>query len=338
MNKNEKKTGKAWVIEWLDYLDVYYRKDKNIKPWEWDFKKCYVAESKHDEYDKEKAITNFLKYKNKEFKNHENRFNLTGKMGGQADCDKEARYIYQALGWLDNQGDDVRGDAMNSYRTTFTAAITKNISDNKTYKGVCEEIGIVFEKDGRNTYLWDQLETLYKDENYLKFACVGENEKGFSLFAKLTHTIGNFMVLSGEMNCARNAKYNDYWDLTLAATGFLDEFFDRFGEAARNKHAWKAFIERYMLQPFVKDDEDYSVAELWQGHLENKGKPKNSEEIKQFLNHVSLSIQERGKHMMKNLCESLGETEYKFYKEELEGIGKTPKFANKLWMEELTRL
>jgi len=299
---------KEWVKKWLIHCD-----EKDIYPWEWDFKQCYVSK---EEYDRNTAIANILKYKNFEFISGKEEFNITGEAGKNADCDKEAFPMYALLGWQKKPEDIIRGDAMNSYKTTFTTAMTRAKRSDSRYKDICDAIGIDLNKK-----LWNQAETLYDENNYRAFDWIAENEEGFSRFAKLTHTIGNFTVLPHWMNTGR-ASLGDYWDLALKS---LYDFLNPI-----NAGAWIGLIEKYKLQVFVNNN--YEVEEFWKGHFSKGSKPSTSKEVGQFLRCVNLSITERGKHMVKALCDSLGETSYGFY-EELKNL-KEPKFANELWVEE----
>ena len=147
------------------------------------------------------------------------------------------------------------------------------------------------------------------------------NER-FVEFAGWTHTIGNFALEPKGFNKGRSR--DDYWDYGLK---LLQEW-----ESILEARRWKETVDAYYLQPFV--NESYEVLELWDGHynVKSKMKPENIEQVNQFLRRVSLSIEERGKYIIKALCVILGKKNYKFY-EELRDL-KTPQFANELWAEE----
>ena len=239
------------VIDWLKYCD-----ENNIKPWEWDFKNC-----------------------------------ITGKSGKYADCDKEALHLYQILGWQNTSEDIIRGEAMNSFITTFNEAIRTS----SNFSEVSTEIGI--------TRRSIPTSTLYENKNNLKFEIVQNNLKDFNLFAKSTHTIGNFTVLPNWMNCGRGMCLSDYWDITLMS---LQEFLNIL-----SPEAWPNFIKKYYLQPYVNTD--YSVQLFWYNH-DNNNLPKEKN-FPIFLKKVNERIEERGKFIIKQICDKLDQKDFNFYKE-----------------------
>ena len=87
------------VIDWLRYCD-----ENNIKPWEWDFKNCYS-----DDLNKESKIRNVLKYKNGELVTP-TIFCTTKQVGSNADCDKEADFLYEMLLWNTSESNIIRGE------------------------------------------------------------------------------------------------------------------------------------------------------------------------------------------------------------------------------------
>lgn len=274
--------GKTKVAEWLNYCDK-----NNIKPWLWDFKNCYSAELTADN------VTNFLKYKNGELV-APSTFCITKQVGSNADCDKEAFFIYNILGWQNSKSDIIRGETLNSYITTFTQAITKD----PYYTEICEKIGV-----NLNEYLNKQYPILYHNKSYLEFDIVQKNIKGFELFAKLTHTIGNFTVLPHWMNTGRYNFSKDYWDITLLS---LQEWLTKL-----SPEAWKNFIDMYYLQPYV--DNNYQTEIFWDGH-DSITLPEE-QDYPVFLKKVNERIEERGKYIIKQICDKLDKKDYDFYKD-----------------------
>ncbi|HGK8637576.1 TPA: hypothetical protein ACJ8XX_001390 [Streptococcus pneumoniae] len=281
------------VIDWLRYCD-----ENNIKPWEWDFKNCYSDTLTPDN------ITNFLKYKNAELTNPTT-FRVTKLIGKYADSDKEAFYLYKLLGWQESQDSIIRGETINSYLTTFTKAIMKSSNRDQVYK----EIGINPKK-----YLNEQYTILYYHENYQKFDIIAKNTDNFGRFAELTHTIGNFTVLPNWMNCGRGMCLYDYWDITLMS---LQEFLNIL-----SPEAWPNFIKKYYLQPYVNTD--YNVELFWDNH-DNNLLPKETD-FPIFLKKVNERIEERGKFIIKQICDQLDQKDFNFYKE-IENMD-TIKFSN----------
>lgn len=265
------------VKVWLDYCD------KNILPWEWDFKQCY-----RDKNPNEKSIEYFLNYKGKNFEdNYNSEFRVTNKL----DCDKEAFHLYKVLGWQNKQSDIIRGDTLNTFLTIY------------------------------NNYIKFMKLELYKNIDE-----IGEElSEELIEFSELTHTIGNFSVFPYWMNQGRGLSLGDYFDLTLNS---LFKFMFSNDNESSNKN-WVNFINKYLLQPFV--NEDYSPKPFWENHFStNNMYPNNEDEINQFLKNINQSIKERGKFIIKKICEENNLINYKFYNDHLIDLNNI-KFASELW-------
>ena len=282
------------IIKWLNYCD-----SQNIKPWLWDFKNCYSDNLSTNN------LCNILKYKSYELKKP-TEFCVTGKSGEYADCDKEAFYLYQMLGWQNSAKDIIRGETMNSFITTFNEAI----KDSSDYYTIANRLG----KKPRDRHI--PYSTLYQNQNYLKFDIIQKNIKEFELFAILTHTIGNFTVLPSWMNTGRYYFSRDYWDITLLS---LQEWLNIL-----SPDAWTNFVETYYLQPYVNTE--YNVELFWEGH-DKKILPKK-ENYPVFLKKVNERIEERGKYIIKQICNKLNKTDFNFYTD-LETMDRI-KFSNEL--------
>ena len=287
------------VIKWLEYCHK-----KQRKPWLWDFKNCYTDSLPKD------SITAFLKYKNGKSKdttrNGESkgttRFCITGKKGSRADCDKEAIGLYQVLGWQNSAKDIIRGETMNSFLTTFKCALEQS-SDCDTQS---DKLLIKSVKKLHFSYLYDEKKNI-KDQPYMAFDVVKNNRPAFQTFAKLTHTIGNFTVLPHWMNTGRSNLSQDYWDIFLLS---LQEWLDLISPTSE---AWINFIELYYLQPYV--NKDYQIEPLWKNHSYTTPILKEKEDFPIFLKAVNERIEERGKYMIKQICDRLNRTDFNFYKE-----------------------
>lgn len=264
------------VIKWLEECD---KNPNPIKPWEWDFKNCYTDSLPKD------SITALLEYKNGEFKDNTSDFNITKNTGFNADCDKEAIGLYQVLGWQNSPTDVIRGETMNSFLTNFYCAIGYRPKDRKPRPSLD-----------------------YLSNNYAKFDVIRENRDGFKSFATLTHTIGNFIVLPHWMNTGRSGFSADYWDITLLS---LQEWLHLISPTSE---AWVNFIELYYLQPYV--NKDYQTELFWENHSYGYDNlfPSN-QDVPIFLKAVNERIEERGKYMIKQICDRLDLTHLGFYQE-----------------------
>ena len=280
------------VIDWLEECD---RTKK--EPWLWDFKNCYIDSLPEDN------ITAFLKYKDGEFKDNTSDFNITEKAGIDADCDKEAIELYKVLGWQNSATDVIRGETMNSFLTTFNRAIWRS----SNYNTLIKELGINNRKDYYSIPDQPNNNNQPQVPNYQRFDIINPNLPAFQTFATLTHTIGNFTVLPHWMNTGRSKLSQDYWDIFLLS---LQEWLDLISPTSE---PWINFIELYYLQPYV--NKDYQIEPLWKNHSYTNPILKKKEDFPIFLNAVNERIEERGKYMIKQICDRLNRTDFNFYKE-----------------------
>jgi len=279
------------VIKWLKYCDK-----NQFKPWLWDFKNCYTDSLPEDN------IAAFLQYKSGTFMNP-NSFCITQKSGRKADCDKEAIELYRVLGWQNSTTAITRGETMNSFLTTFKCALEQS-SD---YDTQSDKLGIKPGKKLPFSNLYDE-EKKIKDQPYMAFDVVKSNLSAFRRFAELTHTIGNFTVLPHWMNTARYNFSKDYWDITLLS---LQEWLN---PTAPTSKAWINFVEMFYLQPYV--NKDYQTERFWENHgYGYKNLYPDKQDFPIFLKAVNERIEERGKYMTKQICDSLDLTHLGFYQE-----------------------
>ncbi|MEW4104637.1 hypothetical protein Q0N76_18105 [Bacillus altitudinis] len=203
--------------------------------------------------------------------------NVTKRRGRDADCDKEPFYIYQLL-WSTDYKPEPKSQL--------------NLDRYNLIRG-----------ETMNSFI-----TTFNHSKTLTY--VSHIKHKFEKFATATHCIGNFIVLPHWMNTGRYKFSQDYWDVTMY---LLFEFFQPLG-------CWKQFVERYFLQPYVNDDEEWTVSEFWEGHFAGIGnynqlKPQNEQELSEYLHKVNIRIEERGKWMIKKVCEELKLQHFTFYDE-----------------------
>lgn len=271
----------------------------------------------------ENPILKYLYYKNLKF-------------GRLADCDKEAFPIYKLLEWQRNRLESVRGETMNSFFYTykfflqleypkiFTPSGSGNLSiPDENISSISSKFPPHISKDskkinGKHEYKeyfnenFNELDTSmdiwieFLINNFGYFDKVNKNERLLK-FAKLTYTIGNFIVIDYKYNGSRAGRFKEYWDLTL------------FDLENKQKNNWNNFIERYFLQPFLNSKNEPIL--FWNDHSK-KIEPQSIDEMNQFLKNVNASIEERGKYITKILCEKLGETELKFYQNTLKDMSE----------------
>ncbi|MED1533519.1 MULTISPECIES: hypothetical protein [Bacillus] len=288
--------GNTWIEGWFEKCE-----ELEIKPWEWDFKQSYIKEPIKDT----SSIKIMLEYKMGKLK-------AKVKPRSKADCDKEPFHIYQLLWGTENDPelkskhhldyyDLLRGETMNSFWTTYKNSVISSENKNALYN----EIGI----NPKNPLI-DQCHLLISNEKFKEFKQIKDNIAAFEKFATSSHYIGNFTVLPHWMNTGRYSFSQDYWDVTLQS---FFGFFKPLG-------CWKQFVERYFLQPYVNNDEEWTVSEFWEGHFAGIGnynqlKPQNEQELSEYLHKVNLKIEERGKWIIKKVCEELKLQHFTFYDE-----------------------
>lgn len=152
-----------------------------------------------------------------------------------------------------------------------------------------------------------------------------EVNNSFKKFAAYTHTIGNFIIETKGFN--RGRSNNDYWDLALVQ---IKNYFNLI-----DKSTWEKYIRRMYLQPFVTSE--YKIVGLWDRHLDPSttvNPADNGNElslITQFIGHACTSIENRGKAMVKRLCEKQNLTQYEFYEPKLRKMAKEPAYSSDLW-------
>jgi hypothetical protein len=107
-------------------------------------------------------------------------------------------------------------------------------------------------------------------------------------FAKLTHTMGNFVLVPAGFNKGRVRSTADYWDLSLKilktdSDWIPPEFFQKY-------------INTFFLWDYV--DENYEIKLFFKEHGFKKLQPSNIEEAVEFLQKVTKFIVRRGYFML----------------------------------------
>ncbi|WP_261809729.1 hypothetical protein [Levilactobacillus humaensis] len=292
-------SSEEWVTTWLRLCEKHA-----VKPWEFDFKQFYLLalmtpETSH--------LDLWLDYKREVLEEPRPNVFTTPLAVVDHDPDKVAGPIYDELGWPNDE--NVKGDTMNSFKTTFTQTIRamSEADRNEIY----QKIGIDADEK-----LDRQYGRLLSDKNFGEFPIIAENFDQIERFAQLTQAIGNFWTLDAETNQFRgtNAGIRDYFDITLSQL-----------KGKRRSEEWSKFIKQYFLQPYVYQGSG-QVGELWQDHFKHGVYPKTSQDFKQFYTNANLMIEERGKWLTKRLCEDLGLTNLAFYQEDLANMTKIKYF------------
>jgi hypothetical protein len=143
-------------------------------------------------------------------------------------------------------------------------------------------------------------------------------------FAKLTHTIGNILSVPKGFNVEKANKNYDYCDsgLELLKNEIL--------ACSGSFREWKCFVVLHYLDGYV--DKDYDVIPLWEDHELNNpfSLVQDSVQINKFLSNVNCRIINRGKYLIKNLCEKTHCVDYEFYKIHLRDLPLDPEFGDEL--------
>lgn len=311
------------VPEWLIYCEK-----NQIDPWSYDFKQSYLQdEISHSKY-KKSPLKLILAYKSGLLKDNNNNYNFSHKAGTNADCDKEVLPIYNILRWQNDPSDQIRGETLNTFNTTFNSLLSINRSpfnyeNINTWKQI---LGLTNKSDiPKLNYLlkrWVSNENINQEIQKFPFYRKSKDANIFLLdeikkFASLTHTIGNFSVIPTWMNQGKGVgNIRDYLDLTLRDSRNLILEIDEIS----GKEFWKKFVNKYYLQPFLHPD--YSVAELWDGHFDSSVMPQSIIDFNQFYHNVNVLIEERGKWITKELYDNLELNESSYYQKELSDMDR----------------
>ncbi|MER3124382.1 hypothetical protein ABQG68_03120 [Bacillus pumilus] len=160
----------------------------------------------------------------------------------------------------------------------------------------------------------------------------------FREYAKLTHTIGNFIPVyaikkeknwASPFNSKRYSSTYDYWDITLNHIKLiLDDFVDSndtidnflesplYNSKAKYKkyifdsakwmlsfNTWANFVEKNFLQSFLENPKDLTSRpkEFWSNHFKGTVSTKDENNLIEFLTFVNKAIQERSSLIYKQL-------------------------------------
>ena len=201
-----------------------------------------------------------------------------------------------------------RGDTMNSWSTTLNEFV-RTLGENYVHGWKGRYI-----PKGYNS--WEAF--LSDPKNYKKAF-----PDYITDFMKVVYTVGNFIPvpLAPSFNTCRNRFCKDYWDLTLLAIyrhyekndrdnsdGWKNLLFrdgvkhwlDRYG-------SWDAFVKGNFLQDFVSwaGSRCGRPKELWTGHFDNPGLPKEGQ-FEEFFTNAAAWITARGEKIAIALADVLG--------------------------------
>ncbi|MDG5473120.1 hypothetical protein P6709_15310 [Jeotgalibacillus sp. ET6] len=258
-------------------------------------------------YKKEENIDLWLEYRNE---------------GKKWDCDGSGnngtrtceltRDIYKVL-WEWNS------DKENRYKSTcyFRAMLMGPDTMNSFFNVITQVIQVV-NLNGKIEYFkqikgkrhWSKLDTRQEEFLNLVKYVLENNEIGPLLkeYVRLTHTIGNFILVPKGFNGRRAIKTSDYWDLSLQLMQ-LDKTWLQ-GES------FKKYVNTFFLWDYV--DEKYEVKSFFSGHsLQNK-KPATINECVEMLKTITSAIERRGYFMIAMLRAAIEDP--KQYKEIMKQI------------------
>ncbi|MBU8637713.1 hypothetical protein [Bacillus pumilus] len=160
----------------------------------------------------------------------------------------------------------------------------------------------------------------------------------FKEYAKLTHTVGNFIPVYAiknkkrwfsPFNSKRYSSTYDYWDISLNQIKIILDDFENSNDSIENflenpfyngsvKYAkyifesakwilsfntWPKFVEKNFLQSFLENPKDLSSnpKEFWNNHFKGTVSTKDEDNLIEFLIFVNKAIQERSSLIYKQL-------------------------------------
>lgn len=201
----------------------------------------------------------------------------------------------------------IRGDTMNSFFTPLKSYLYLNKVSSECVKP----------------------ERLLEEYNQIS----AKIDTDLKLFARLTHTVGNFLPVPVVFNLGRVEETSDYWDLTLLGiynyysqskrnielSIILSEVKERKTEKIIFSYevierycidwlsyfeTWNEFVKANYLQDFVSGNEEIGFGKpimFWDKHSFEKKDPACKEDISQYLRKVNFMILERGRRILKTL-------------------------------------
>ena len=204
-------------------------------------------------------------------------------------------------------------DTMNSFWITFSAYLILNYQD--TYKWNNYKNTVMF-LDGENGKQRDRAgrikELIKQDENYIQSEEIME-------FAKLTHTIGNMILVPARYNAYRGTQpcIKDYFDLSLDnllhawdENSYLDEKDENrkvnFVRYINTFFLWDYVDEYYESAPLCESHKKQLEAQRDQGRLVAQGVLPGKGEIDDLCSHINDRIKRRSIFMIAMLRIALG--------------------------------
>lgn len=192
------------------------------------------------------------------------------------DSEEESRYKYTSYSNNMLMGPDT----MNSYFTVLTQIIEVLDPNGK----------IQYFKSIKNKRWWSRLDT--SKEGFLNLvANVQVNKEIWALlddYAKLTHTIGNFVLVPEGFNVGRALKTDDYWDLSLQLM--------KSDKNWLKAETFKKYVNTFFLWDYV--DENYNIRTFFSEHSIQNKKLNTIEEVIGMLQVITNAIVRRGYFMV----------------------------------------
>lgn len=202
------------------------------------------------------------------------------------------RDIYKVL-WAWNSENENRYTTTAYFNNMLMGPDTMN-----SYFNVLTQVVEVVNPNGKIEYFkgikgkkhWSRLDT--SKEKFLNLVAnvLEQKEIGalLDIYAKLTHTIGNFVLVPEGFNVGRTSKTSDFWDLSLQLLQLDKNWLQ--------DQTVEKYVNTFFLWEYV--NENYEVKPFFAGHsLENKN-PSTIAECVEMLQAITNAIVRRGYFMI----------------------------------------
>lgn len=195
-----------------------------------------------------------------------------------------------------------RGETINSFWKTFKIFLQNHLKDELSLDSKKLHVPLDERHARDNQINW----YLHFCLNCPKLLYLSHEKKKdllsqFEIFAKLTHTMGNFMPCPPIFNQAKNASASDYLPL------FVDYIQENISPDSTDLEKWHRFLveqrERLCLEMYYSVKLKGKCAEIvgisfFHGQSTQKPLPKSMEELKQCLEKMNECIEKRTKKLV----------------------------------------